>query len=97
MYIHRKKSIFLFFKNRSKSLKGKCTKLKMKLSLDSIFREDFLEEMAFTLRYKGKEASKTNVRGKSIPGSETAGAKALRWHSHGVPPRGKDIHAEQSG
>ena len=53
--------------------------------------------MAFTLRYKGKEASKTNVRGKSIPGSETAGAKALRWHSHGVPPRGKDIHAAQSG
>lgn len=42
-----------------------------------------MEEMAFTLRYKGKEASKTNVRGKSIPGSETAGAKALRRHRCG--------------
>ena len=55
-----------------------------------------MEEMAFILRCKGKEASKTNVRGKRIPGSESAAAKALRWHRCGVQPRGKDVHAEQS-
>lgn len=47
-------------------------------TLEGMFREGNLEEMTLTLRYEGKEASETNVREKSISGTETAGAKALR-------------------